>query len=159
MSKAHDNEHYEVFLSENKKGYSAEITFWDRDASKAVVRITDPKGVKTEYDYDMYSGEPKIYEDIYEDSDFYLHIRPMDAETAKKDLSFNPIDKPSHYASGSIECIDAMESAYGIDAVIAFCKCNAFKYQWRFDKKNGNEDLKKADWYNNKYMELSKRKK
>lgn len=64
------------------------------------------------------------------------------------------VNHPSHYASSSIECIDAMIAAYGKEAVMHFCQCNAFKYQWRFDKKNGVEDLKKAEWYNNKYIEL-----
>lgn len=64
------------------------------------------------------------------------------------------VDHPSHYANGNIECIDAMEAAYGTEAVMHFCQCNAFKYQWRFDKKNGNEDLKKCQWYQNKYMQL-----
>lgn len=64
------------------------------------------------------------------------------------------VNHPSHYASSSIECIDAMIAAYGKEAVMHFCQCNAFKYQWRFNKKNGVEDLKKAEWYNNKYIEL-----
>lgn len=59
---------------------------------------------------------------------------------------------PGHYKGTA--CIDAMIAAYGKEAVMCFCKCNAFKYQWRFDKKNGDEDLKKSQWYQNKYMEL-----
>lgn len=69
---------------------------------------------------------------------------------------YDDVNKPKHYTSGDIECIDAMVSAYGKEAVMAFCKCNAFKYIWRFDKKNGIEDIKKALWYQNKYIELSK---
>lgn len=65
------------------------------------------------------------------------------------------VNHPSHYAGGGIECIDAMIAAYGIEAVKQYCKLNAFKYQWRFDKKNGNEDILKCQWYQNKYMELS----
>lgn len=64
------------------------------------------------------------------------------------------VNHPYHYASGGIECIDSMEAAYGTEAVMHFCQCNAFKYQWRFDKKNGEEDIKKAQWYQNKYLEL-----
>lgn len=71
---------------------------------------------------------------------------------------YDVVNSPIGYTHGSIECIDAMESAYGIDAVMEFCKCNAFKYQWRFPYKNGIEDLKKAAWYNNKYEELKNRK-
>lgn len=71
--------------------------------------------------------------------------------------NFDVVDNPKHYTDSSIECIDAMEAAYGTEAVKWFCVCNAFKYQWRFKKKNGIEDLKKSQWYQNKYIELSKR--
>ena len=64
------------------------------------------------------------------------------------------VNHPSHYTQGKIECIDAMESAYGTEAVIMFCMCNAFKYQWRFNKKNGREDILKCQWYQNKMVEL-----
>jgi hypothetical protein len=71
------------------------------------------------------------------------------------DKTYNMVDRPKHYADSSIECIDAMEAAYGTEAVMWFCACNAFKYQWRFKKKNGLEDLRKSQWYQNKYIELS----
>lgn len=69
----------------------------------------------------------------------------------------DPVNHPSHYAESEngIECIDAMIAAYGKESVMAFCKCNAFKYLFRFEKKNGIEDLKKAQWYLNKYIELN----
>ena len=66
------------------------------------------------------------------------------------------VDHPSHYNNGSIECIDAMVAAYGLEAVATFCKINAFKYLWRSEHKNGVEDLEKANWYLNKYLELVK---
>jgi len=68
------------------------------------------------------------------------------------------VNHPKHYNKGNIECIEAMIAAYGIDAVMCFCKCNAFKYQWRFESKNGDEDINKSIWYQNKYMELETRK-
>ncbi len=66
----------------------------------------------------------------------------------------NNVDHPTHYNQGGIECIDAMEAAYGTEVVIAFCMCNAFKYQWRFNSKNGREDILKSQWYQNKMIEL-----
>lgn len=58
------------------------------------------------------------------------------------------VNHPKHYADTcSIECIEAMEIAFGTEAVIHFCKCNAFKYLWRYQNKNGSEDLDKAKWY------------
>ena len=65
------------------------------------------------------------------------------------------VNHPEHYQGQGIECIDAMEAAYGTKAVIEFCRCNAFKYQWRAGKKeNLAEDIAKAQWYQNKMVEL-----
>lgn len=68
------------------------------------------------------------------------------------------VDHPQHYNQGNIECIDAMNAAFGIAEVISFCKLNAFKYIWRAeDKLNTLEDLKKASWYINKTIELTEK--
>lgn len=64
------------------------------------------------------------------------------------------VEHPTHYTGTSIECIDAMRETQGAEAVKNFCICNAFKYLWRHDKKNGVEDVKKAAWYLNKFIEL-----
>lgn len=70
-------------------------------------------------------------------------------EQAKSD----PVNKPKHYTGGGIECIEAIEEATkdltGIEAV---CTANALKYIWRWKKKNGIEDLKKAQWYLNRLI-------
>lgn len=73
-------------------------------------------------------------------------------------ISYDPVNRPSHYAHGGIECIDAMESAFGIEWVQHFCACNAFKYIFRFLHKNGMEDIDKACWYLKKYKELEAKK-
>lgn len=59
------------------------------------------------------------------------------------------VDAPSHYVTaGGLECIDAIaEATKGLQGIEAFCVGNSLKYLWRHDKKNGNEDLKKALWY------------
>lgn len=65
------------------------------------------------------------------------------------------VNHPDHYKVGEYECLDVMESLYGIEAVIWFCMLNAFKYQWRCNRKNScQEDLKKARWYNKKALDL-----
>ena len=65
------------------------------------------------------------------------------------------VNHPKHYeCATSIECIDAMIVAFGKQAVYDFCKCNAFKYVWRYQNKNGKEDLEKAEWYVNKAKTL-----
>lgn len=86
-----------------------------------------------------------------------LRVRiETDEEFDRITTKHDPVNHPSHYTQGNIECIDAMQAAYGKESVMHFCKCNAFKYQWRFDKKNGEEDIKKAQWYQNKFLELQR---
>ena len=52
------------------------------------------------------------------------------------------INHPSHYGDGTYEAINIIE-AYGMD----FVEGNVLKYLLRYKKKNGLEDLKKAQWY------------
>ena len=68
------------------------------------------------------------------------------------------VNHPSHYTQGGIECIDAMKSAFGTDELAVYCKIAAFKYIWRCEHKNGLEDIKKAVWYLEKYLELFEEK-
>lgn len=56
------------------------------------------------------------------------------------------VQHPKHY-QGKHECIEIMRHMFGDTAVRAFCKCNAFKYRFRSGMKNGEEDIKKAEWY------------
>lgn len=67
------------------------------------------------------------------------------------------VNHPSHYETGKFECIEVMEETQGVEAVKNFCICNAFKYLYRHANKNGLEDIKKARWYLDKYIELSER--
>ena len=79
-------------------------------------------------------------------------------EITEKDLQEVPLDNvnhPSHYGKGSIECIELMLETQGTEDVKAFCICNAMKYLYRHKKKNGDEDVRKASWYLNKYLELN----
>lgn len=65
------------------------------------------------------------------------------------------VNHPAHYETNGIECIDAMVASQGIDSVMNYCLCNAFKYIWRCQHKgNCREDIQKAIWYLNKYVEL-----
>lgn len=73
-------------------------------------------------------------------------------EENSEDVKPDPVNRPSHYTSGGIECIDAMQAAFGVEAVKDFCLCNAFKYLWRHRSKNGVEDLKKCRWYLNRLI-------
>lgn len=64
------------------------------------------------------------------------------------------VNHPSHYTSGKVECIDALEAATsGLQGIEAVCTANAIKYLWRWKKKNGIEDLEKAIKYINFLIE------
>lgn len=66
------------------------------------------------------------------------------------------INHPSHYNHG-MESIDEMILIFGREVVMNFCLCNVWKYRKRAMYKNGEEDMKKSDWYMNKYKELKER--
>lgn len=68
------------------------------------------------------------------------------------------VNHPSHYETGKFECIDVMIEALGTTAVRDFCVCNAFKYLYRHKRKGGDEDIAKASWYLNKFIELGEHK-
>lgn len=58
------------------------------------------------------------------------------------------VNHPDHYnAPGRKECIVEMLEKYGSEKVQAFCELNAYKYKYRHEMKNGQEDLEKAAWY------------
>jgi len=60
----------------------------------------------------------------------------------------DPVNHPIHYRAGSVECIDAIESALTFEQFYGYCKAAAIKYIWRADHKEANiQDLDKAIWY------------
>lgn len=86
---------------------------------------------------------------------FYQLKKETDSDAKDDpDAKADPVNHPSHYTQGKIECIDAMIDIFGVEAVKNYCLCNSFKYIWRHKMKNGDEDLAKAAWYMNKLQEL-----
>lgn len=77
------------------------------------------------------------------------------APNVKGDVAYDAVNHPQHYCTGKYECIDVMLEIFGIEAVKTFCLLNAFKYNYRSGRKNGLEDIQKAKWYIDKYIELS----
>lgn len=58
------------------------------------------------------------------------------------------VNHPKHYTQGSIECIDALKAAtVGKRGIEAVCVANVIKYLWRYEEKNGIEDVRKAKFY------------
>ncbi len=79
------------------------------------------------------------------------HWKPLE-ECVKPDT----VNHPSHYETGKFECFDVMVEAIGLEETKGFCLCNAFKYIYRCKSKHETpvEDVKKAIWYLNKFIEL-----
>ena len=103
------------------------------------------------------AGTELCYFDLLNDDKLKLvYYKMIDQQTPTNTSNSSNVDHPSHYNQGSIECIDAMLSAFGKDEVKSFCKLNAFKYIWRSKFKRDLEDIKKANWYISKFVELSK---
>ena len=58
----------------------------------------------------------------------------------------DPIN-PNHYKQGGLESIDAIKAFMSKEAFKGFLKGNCQKYLFRYEQKNGIEDLKKCQWY------------
>jgi len=63
------------------------------------------------------------------------------------------VNQPLHYNQAGIECIDAIAAATG-DGFEYYLQGNILKYLWRYRYKNKTEDLRKAQWYLNKLIEV-----
>lgn len=61
------------------------------------------------------------------------------------------VNHPAHYTSSKAQCPNCKESVECIEIArhMSFAVGNAVKYLWRYELKNGVEDLKKAKWYIN----------
>lgn len=84
---------------------------------------------------------------------WYKELDPAACENDEDDCcdkepNVDMVNHPAHYTQGGIECIDCIKSAIvGKAGIEAFCVGNAIKYLFRYEEKNGIEDVKKARWY------------
>ena len=95
-------------------------------------------------------GDPSIFVDIKEypyrfKSDCGAFERWCSVGQLERIDKADPIN-PSHYKQGGIECIEAIKAATG-EGFIGYVWGNVLKYLWRWAKKGGVDDLKKARWY------------
>ena len=65
-----------------------------------------------------------------------------------KAMQEDVVNKPHHYNTGNIECIDAIKESMEPEQFQGYLKGNCFKYLWRHEYKGKPvEDLRKARWY------------
>jgi hypothetical protein len=71
--------------------------------------------------------------------------------TEELDEAVDVVNKPQHYNTGNIECIEAIQESMSAEAFKGYLKGNCLKYLWRYDYKGKpSEDLEKAGWYLNR---------
>lgn len=98
------------------------------------------------WDFDEWSYDKLAiaYDHVRKNGEARLDSGHLKEQDAKPDM----VNHPQHYTQGGIECIDALKAAtvgkHGIEAV---CVANIIKYLWRYEEKNGVEDVRKAKWY------------
>jgi len=71
----------------------------------------------------------------------------MRAQEVKEDM----VNNPPHYNKAGIETIEAIQAMTG-NGFQSYLQGNILKYLWRYQYKNGIEDLKKAQWYLNRLI-------
>lgn len=66
------------------------------------------------------------------------------------------VNHPQHYKTkAGLETIDVIEAfTYGLNGIEAVDTANVIKYICRWKKKNGLEDLRKAQWYLNHLINI-----
>ena len=77
------------------------------------------------------------------------HPATLGTKKAKADM----VNSPAHYTYGTIESIQAIEASMEPAAFKGFLKGNVLKYLWRYERKGGIEDLRKAEWYLRRLIE------
>ena len=83
-----------------------------------------------------------------------LDIEPVKEEITKLVDSLDTKVHPEHYTYSKYECIDVLRDVLGEEGFKEFCRGNVFKYLWRYNHKNGKEDLLKAKYYLEKLIEV-----
>lgn len=104
-------------------------------------------------------GDPTFIDCYLHFADNFERLAPLVDARHKEEQEQNeeiqdtndPVSHPSHYTFGTIEVIDAIE-----DWQLPFHLANVVKYVARAGKKDQDkliEDLQKASWYLNRYIE------
>lgn len=135
------NEAQHKFIREYAgKGTEVQFNYAIDDAKEVSYVIVDRK------------ENERIKENLQSQHKMILELNKANCENCDDEEVVDNVNHPSHY-TGRYECIDVMQDVFGDEATDNFCLCNAFKYIWRARKKNELEDVKKAVWYLNKYIE------
>ena len=85
-----------------------------------------------------------------EDSSSYGGTLVDALRITEKDYSLvaDEVNKPEHYNTGKVECIEAIKASMSAEEYKGYLKGNTLKYLWRYNYKGKpKQDLEKAQWY------------
>lgn len=118
-----------------------EITYSTDD-----VQVAYPKDDGVVLVEEAESFTPKAVKTLHPEI-LYIELIPGPCNIKSFKSGEDSVNHPSHYNESGIECIEAIRASLGPDGFQAYCKGNCMKYLWRYEYKNGLEDLKKAQVY------------
>lgn len=108
-----------------------------------------------------YPTEPRPLQKHIEDMILRDDIQSEKKAKYEKDMvnyEKDMVNHPSHYLTETgLETFEIIEAILGKEGAIYNCWGNVIKYISRWKKKGGLEDLKKAQWYISKMIELIER--
>ena len=87
---------------------------------------------------------------------FDFHLLELGIETGLNTATKtpDPVHHPSHYTTGHVEAIEAIEAALGQSGFEAFLRGQVMKYIWRLPHKSTpKQDAEKARWYLDKLIQ------
>lgn len=134
------------------------LTFWSGDESYNIDFDIDwgfPCDSRMNFkEYCDHSYEVIWKRKVHQIENYSIFIDESEIVNEEMESLDDKVNQPNHYANFSIECIDAMQAMLSREEFIGYLRGNIFKYLWRYKLKNGVEDLKKAQWYQNKLIEV-----
>lgn len=133
-------EGYSVYCDDGLVHVVDNVTF---DQNYAVITFYDFGTFEFNYDGTKFQEDAEVGNIVH-----VLHGAPEPKEPTKTVDQADPVNRPIHYTSGGIECIEAIKASMVKGAYKGYLKGNILKYIWRYEKKeNPVEDLKKARTY------------
>jgi hypothetical protein len=121
----------------------------DESLEEAIARQDEEEepytvSIPTHYDMTTEEGRQEVWE-------MFSKVNQDDDDDDDDDDDYedwDTVNNPTHYNTGNIECIEAIEESMSSVAFKGYLKGNCMKYLWRYDYKGKpSEDLQKAGWY------------
>lgn len=84
---------------------------------------------------------------FFEKMDSPIALKAVFSESRPISIPKDPVNAPPHYTEGGIEAIDYIAAKLGHEGFRAYCLGNVLKYVSRWQHKDGEQDLRKAQVY------------